>query len=128
MTEQNQVYRCNICGNIVDVLHPGVGKLVCCGQEMQLLEEKTTDSGSEKHVPVVEKTDNGVKVKVGSIPHPMEENHFIEWIEITADGRVYRKMLKPGDKPEAEFEIDLDDINVIGSREYCSIHGLWKAV
>ena len=128
MTEQNQVYRCNICGNIVDILHAGVGKLVCCGQEMQLLEEKSTDSGSEKHVPVVEKTDNGVKVKVGSIPHPMEENHFIEWIEITADGRVYRKMLKPGDKSEAEFEIDLDDINVIGSREYCSIHGLWKAV
>lgn len=128
MTEQNQVYRCNICGNIVDVLHAGVGKLVCCGQEMQLLEERSTDSGSEKHVPIVEKTDNGVKVKVGSIPHPMEENHFIEWIEITADGRIYRKMLKPGDKAEAEFEIGLDDINVIGAREYCSIHGLWKAV
>lgn len=128
MTEQNQVYRCNICGNIVDVLHAGVGKLVCCGQEMQLLEEKSTDSGSEKHVPVVEKTDNGVKVKVGSIPHPMEENHFIEWIEISTDGRVYKKMLKPGDKPEAEFEIDFDDINIISAREYCSIHGLWKAV
>ncbi|MEL7669307.1 desulfoferrodoxin [Methanobacterium sp.] len=128
MTEQNQVYRCNICGNIVNVLHTGVGKLVCCGQEMQLLEEKTTDSGSEKHVPVVEKTDNGIKVKIGSIPHPMEENHFIEWIEIAADGRVYRKMLKPGDKPETEFEMDLEDINVINAREYCSIHGLWKSV
>ena len=128
MTESKQIYRCNICGNIVDVLHAGVGKLVCCGQEMHLLEEKTTDSGSEKHVPVVEKTDNGVKVKIGSIPHPMEENHFIEWIEIAVDGRVYRKMLKPGDKPEAEFEIDLADINVINAREYCSIHGLWKSV
>jgi superoxide reductase len=128
MTEQNQVYRCNICGNIVDVLHAGAGKLVCCGQEMQLLEEKINDSGSEKHVPVVEKTDNGIKVKIGSIPHPMEENHFIEWIEIATDGRVYRKMLKPGDKPEAEFEIDLKSINVINAREYCSIHGLWKSV
>ena len=128
MTERNQVYRCNICGNIVDVLHCGVGKLVCCGQEMQLLEEKITDSGSEKHVPVVEKTDSGVKVKIGSIPHPMEENHFIEWIEIATDGRIYRKMLKPGDKPEAEFEINLESINVINAREYCSIHGLWKSV
>ena len=128
MTEQNQVYRCNICGNIVDILHAGAGKLVCCGQEMQLLEEKINDSGSEKHVPVVEKTDNGIKVKIGSIPHPMEENHFIEWIEIATDGRVYRKMLKPGDKPEAEFEIDLKSINVINAREYCSIHGLWKSV
>ena len=128
MTEQNQVYRCNICGNIVDILHSGAGKLVCCGQEMQLLEEKINDSGSEKHVPVVEKTNNGVKVKIGSIPHPMEENHFIEWIEIATDGRIYRKMLKPGDKPEAEFEIDLKSINVINAREYCSIHGLWKSV
>lgn len=124
MTEKKQIYKCNICGNIVEVLHAGVGQLVCCGQPMELLEEKTADAGLEKHVPVIEKTEKGVRVKVGSIPHPMEQNHYIEWIEIIADGRVYRKFLKPGDKPEAEFEITAEKTE---AREYCSIHGLWKS-
>lgn len=123
MTELNQIYKCNICGNIVEVLHTGVGQLVCCGQPMELLKEKTEDVGQEKHVPVIEKTETGIKVKVGSIPHPMEEKHFIEWIEIMTDGKVYRKFLKPGVTPEAEFKINADNIQ---AREYCNIHGLWK--
>ncbi len=128
MTEEKQVYRCNICGNMVEVIHLGTGRLVCCNNQMQLLEEKTSGVGPEKHVPVIEKTDNGVIVKIGSIPHPMEENHCIEWIEIVTDGTVYRKILKPGDKAGAEFDIKLGDIDEITAREYCSIHGLWKSV
>lgn len=124
MTEQLQIYKCNICGNIVEVLHTGVGQLVCCGQPMELMKEKTKDIGSEKHVPVIEKTAKGVKVRVGSVPHPMEEKHYIEWIEIMADGRAYRKFLKPGDKPEAEFEVA--DKKIV-ARELCNIHGLWKS-
>ncbi|MGB9980577.1 desulfoferrodoxin [Methanobacterium sp.] len=127
MTEQKQVYRCNICGNMVEVVHIGTGRLVCCGQQMQQLEEKSGGTGPEKHIPVVEKTDKGVKVKIGSISHPMEENHCIEWIEITADSRVYRKTLKPGEKPEAEFNIELENIDEVSAREYCSIHGLWES-
>ena len=124
MTEQRQIYRCNSCGNIVEVLHTGEGQLVCCGQPMELLKEKTEDAGREKHVPVIEKTETGLKVIVGSVPHPMEGKHHIEWIEVIADGRVYRKFLKPGDKPEAEFELKAGEI---GAREYCTIHGLWKS-
>lgn len=124
MTELRQIYKCNICGNIVEVLHAGVGQLVCCGQPMELLKEKTEDVGQEKHVPVVEKTGTGVKVKVGSVPHPMEEKHYIEWIEIIADGGVHRKFLNPGDKPEADFGINAGEI---WAREYCNVHGLWKS-
>jgi len=124
MTEQGQIYKCNVCGNIVEVLHAGAGQLVCCGQPMQLLEENTVDAAEEKHVPVIEKMENGVKVKVGEVPHPMEEDHHIEWIEIIADGRSYRKFLKPGDVPEAEFEISAGEIT---AREYCNLHGLWKS-
>ena len=124
MTELRQVYKCNICGNIVEVLHTGVGQLVCCGQPMELLKEKTGDVGLEKHVPVIEKMDGGVKVKVSSVPHPMEENHYIEWIEIIADGRACREFLNPGDEPEAEFKIEADKIE---AREYCSVHRLWKS-
>ncbi len=124
MTNLNEVYRCNVCGNIVQVLHTGVGQLVCCGQPMELLKEKIEEEGNEKHVPVIEKTENGVKVKVGSVPHPMEDAHYIEWIEIIADGRSYRKFLKPGDEPEAEFEIKADTIT---AREYCNVHGMWKS-
>ena len=124
MTEVKQIFKCNICGNIVEVLHAGVGQLVCCGQPMELLTEKTEDVGSEKHVPVIEKTEKGTRVKVGSVPHPMEQKHYIEWIEIIVDGRVYRKFLKPTDRPEAEFEISGDKIE---AREYCSIHGLWRS-
>ncbi len=118
MTERKQIYRCNVCGNIVEVLHASYGELVCCGQPMEQLVENTVDAALEKHVPVIEKTETGVKVKVGSVPHPMEEEHYIEWVEIIADGRVYRKFLKPGDEPEAVFEI---------KAEYCNLHGLWKS-
>ncbi|MCD6341899.1 MAG: desulfoferrodoxin [Thaumarchaeota archaeon] len=123
MTERLQVYKCNICGNIITVMHPGVGTLVCCNQPMQLLEAKTEDVGKEKHVPVIEKTEKGVKVKIGSTPHPMEKNHYIEWIELVVDNRVYVKFLKPGDVPEAEFEVKAEKL---AAREYCSVHGLWK--
>ncbi len=124
MTKLRQIYKCNICGNIVEVLHAGVGQLVCCGQPMELLTERTTDVGLEKHVPMIEKIGNKIKVKVGSVPHPMEQKHYIEWIEIIADGKTCRKFLKPGDKPEAEFEIAAAKIE---AREYCNIHGLWKS-
>jgi len=123
MTELNQIYKCNICGNIIEVIHTGVGQLVCCGQPMELLTEKTEDVGLEKHVPIIEKVGDKVKVKVGSVPHPMEQKHYIEWIEIIIDGKTYRKFLKPEDKPEAEFEITAEKIE---AREYCNIHGLWK--
>lgn len=123
MTELRQIYKCSICGNIVEVVHSGVGQLVCCGQPMGLLTEKNEDVGLEKHVPVIEKLGNKVKVKVGSVPHPMEQKHYIEWIEIIADDKNYRRFLRPGDKPEAEFEIAAEKIE---AREYCNIHGLWK--
>ncbi len=124
MTEQNQIYKCNICGNIVEVLHTGVGELVCCGEPMELFKEKTEDAGQEKHMPVIEKTKTGIKVKVGSIPHPMEENHFIEWIQIKDDIGLCRQFLEPGSVPEAEFEVAAGNIE---AREYCNIHGLWKS-
>jgi len=124
ITKQKQIYKCDICGNIVEVLHTGVGELVCCGEPMKLLKEKTEDIGQEKHVPVIEKIDKGVKIKIGSILHPMEESHYIEWIEVIANKKIYRKFLKPGDKPEAEFYIDADKVS---AREYCNLHGLWKS-
>lgn len=127
MTEEKQVYRCNICGNIVEVLHLGVGKLVCCDNEMQLLKEKSEGVGPEKHVPIIEQTENGIKVKIGEIIHPMEENHCIEWVEIVTDKGIYRKVFKPGDNPEAEFNVGIEDVNEVSAREYCSIHGLWKS-
>ena len=124
MTQLKQIYKCSICGNIVEVLHTGQGQLVCCGQPMELVSEKTEDSGFEKHMPVIEKTKEGILVKVGSVPHPMEESHYIEWIEIIVDGKYCRKFLKPGDKPEALFEVIAKEVI---AREYCNIHGLWKS-
>jgi len=123
MTEKLQIYKCEICGNIVEVLHEGEGELVCCGQPMKLYKENTTDAALEKHVPVIEKTENGFRIKIGSVAHPMIEEHHIEWIEAIVDGSAYRQFLKPGDAPEAEFCIKAD--NII-AREYCNIHGLWK--
>jgi superoxide reductase len=123
MTQQNQVYKCNICGNIVEVLHDGAGELVCCGESMKLQEEKgVAQEGEEKHVPVIEKTEKGYLVKIGLVPHPMEENHHIEWIELVAEGKRYKKFLRPGDAPEAEFEIQAENVS---AREYCNVHGLW---
>lgn len=124
MAERMQVYKCEVCGNIVEVLHGAKGQLVCCDQPMQLVTENTVDASKEKHVPVVEKVDGGFTVKVGSVAHPMEEKHYIEWIEIIADGKICRKWLNPGEAPEATFIIDAKDVTV---REYCNVHGMWKA-
>ena len=124
MTELKQIYKCTICGNIVEVLHTGVGQLVCCGQPMDLLIEKNSDVGLEKHVPIIEKIDGKIKIKVGSVPHPMEQNHYIEFIEIISDSKTCNKRLNPGDIPEAEFEVTSEKIE---AREYCTVHGLWKS-
>lgn len=125
MTEKLQVYKCGICGNIVEVLHEGKGELVCCNRPMKLLVENTVDASREKHVPIIERTASGVRVKVGSASHPMEEKHYIEWIEVIAGGKVCRRMLKPGEAPEAEFAVDAGA--EVTAREYCNLHGLWKA-
>jgi superoxide reductase len=124
MAEKLEVYKCNVCGNIVEVLHGGQGELVCCGQPMVKFVENTVDAAKEKHVPVIEKVEGGVKVKVGEVAHPMEEKHWIEWVEIIADGKTYRQFLNPGETPEATFNVDADQIT---AREYCNLHGLWKA-
>ena len=124
MAKRLEVYKCDVCRNIVEVLHEGVGQLVCCGQPMTLVTENTVDAAKEKHVPVIEKIDGGYRVKVGSVTHPMEEKHYIEWIELIADGKSYREFLKPGVAPEAVFKIEA---NQVTAREYCNLHGLWKA-
>ncbi|MFC1724513.1 desulfoferrodoxin [candidate division KSB1 bacterium] len=123
MTERLQAYKCGICGNIVMVMHASGGTLVCCGQNMNLLDEQTADQTTEKHVPVIEKDGNNVVVKVGSVPHPMQDQHFIEWIEAHTDDKTYIKFLKPGEDAQADFEISED---VKAAREFCNIHGLWK--
>ena len=125
MTKVKQIYKCEVCGNIVEVLHDGVGELVCCGQPMKLMDEQTKDASTEKHVPYIEKTSDGILVKVGqNQEHPMMDEHYIEWIELIADGESYRKYLKPGDKPQALFCVTA---NSVSAREYCNIHGLWKS-
>jgi len=123
MAKKAEIYKCMVCGNIVQVLHGGDGELVCCGQPMKKLVARTQDEGKEKHVPVIEEIDGRIKVKVGSVPHPMEEKHHIEWIEVMADGRSYRHFLNPGEPPEATFAIKADEVT---AREHCNIHGLWK--
>jgi superoxide reductase len=120
----NQIYKCNVCGNIIEVVNIGGGELVCCGQPIELMNEKTKDEGMEKHVPVIEQDDCKIKVKIGSISHPMEEKHYIQWIEVIVDGKSYKQFLKPGDNPEAEFCVSGENIIV---KEYCNLHGLWKA-
>ena len=122
MTKKLEVYKCEICGNVVEVLHEGAGDLVCCGQEMKRMEEQTADQTTEKHVPLIEKEPFGIKVIVGSTLHPMEEKHYIEWIETISSKGVSRKFLKPGDKPESSFK-DIEGLEK--TREYCNIHGLW---
>ena len=124
MAKQLEVYKCDLCGNIAEVLHGGAGELVCCGQPMSRLVENAVDAAKEKHVPAIEKTEDGVKVKVGDVAHPMEEKHYIEWIEVIVGGKVYRQFLKPGKAPEATFDIEADQVT---AREYCNLHGLWKA-
>ena len=124
MTKKNEVYKCSLCGNIVEILHAGAGELVCCSQTMVLMSENTVDAAKEKHVPVITKVAEGYKVSVGAVAHPMEEKHWIEFIELIADGKVYRQYLNPGDAPEATFCIKA---NKVSAREYCNLHGLWKA-
>jgi len=124
MAERLQVYKCDLCGNIVEVLDGGDGELVCCGEPMKLYAENTVDAAREKHVPVIEKVAGGFKVKVGSVAHPMTDKHWIEWIEAIADGKAYRQFLAPGDAPEATFPIEAETIT---AREWCNLHGLWKA-
>ena len=121
----NEVYKCSVCGNIVEVVFVGGGVLVCCGKEMILQEENSVDASLEKHVPVVEIDGNIASVKIGSVPHPMEDAHYIEWIEVLADGISYKKFLKPGDAPEAQFDLP-DGTADITARAYCNLHGLWK--
>jgi superoxide reductase len=123
-TQKLEVYKCEICGNMVEVVHAAAGRLVCCGKPMTLMAENTTDAATEKHVPVVEKVDGGIKAMVGSVAHPMADDHFIEWIEVISDGKAYRHFLDPGQTPEALFPIEGDQVT---AREYCNLHGLWKA-
>ncbi|TYB30720.1 MAG: desulfoferrodoxin [Candidatus Mcinerneyibacterium aminivorans] len=124
MARKYEVYKCEICGNIVEILHGGKGQLVCCGEPMKLMKEQTDDSSTEKHVPFIEKKDGKTIVKVGeNTSHPMEEKHYIEWIELQVDGKVYKKHLQPGEEPKAVFEITGDNLK---AREYCNVHGLWK--
>ena len=126
MTNKHEIYKCEICGNIIEVLHQGQGTLVCCGKPMILLSEKTIEQGTEKHKPIIQKNTQGVEIKVGSIPHPMEDNHYIEFIQLIKEDKVIvEKRLYPGDKPEAEFCID--DIEGITARELCNVHGLWTS-
>lgn len=125
MTKLRQIYRCNVCGNVVEILNEGAPDLHCCGEPMAELVAKTEDTGSEKHVPVVEETQGGVLIKVGSIAHPMEEKHYIKFIEVMTADKVARAELKPGGKPEAVFNVKKQDI--IGIREFCNVHMLWKA-
>ena len=122
--ERLQIYKCSVCTNEVEVIQSGAGQLVCCGVPMDLLAENTTDAAREKHVPVIEKTEQGIRVQVGSVAHPMEPNHYIQWIEVIADGKTYRQYLNPGDAPEAVFPIEADQVV---AREICNLHGLWKA-
>lgn len=123
MTELRQIYKCEICGNMVEIVHPGAGTLVCCGKPMTLKKENTTDGAKEKHVPYVEKVEGGVLVKIGEVEHPMIEEHYIQWIEVLTEKETYRKFLKAGEKPEAFFKVDGE---IIAVREYCNLHGLWK--
>ncbi len=124
MSKLLEIYKCLECGNIIEVVHEGPGALVCCGQNMTLFKENTVDAAKEKHVPVIEKIDGGYEVRIGAVAHPMEVKHYIEWIELLADGKAYTQYLQPGDEPKAVFKIDAE---AVSARAYCNLHGLWKA-
>ena len=124
MTARLEIYKCETCGNIIEILHEGATDIKCCGSAMTLYKENTVDAAKEKHVPVVEKTGGSMKVRVGEVAHPMEEKHYIEWIEVIADGKAYRQFLNLGGVPEAEFPIEASQVTV---RAYCNLHGLWQA-
>ena len=123
-TQRLEVYQCALCGNMVEVTHASGGTLSCCNQPMNLLAENSTDAAQEKHVPFIEKVDGGYKVSVGSVLHPMEEDHYIEWIELIADGKSYVQYLNPGESPIAVFNVEASQVT---AREYCTMHGFWKA-
>ena len=123
-TKRNQVYKCGVCGNMVEVVHASGGTLSCCNQAMTLQEEQTADQTLEKHVPVVTKVDGGVTVRVGSTDHPMLEAHWIEWVQVIDGDVSYRKFLSAGDEPEAFFPGEFGDVT---AREFCNLHGLWSA-
>ena len=125
MSELYEVYKCKVCGSSVEVVDSKDAELVCHGQPMRELAENTVDASKEKHVPVVESTANGILVKIGSVPHPMEEKHYIEWIEVFTDDKIYKAQLKPGMAPQAEFPVKAGDVRTV--RELCNIHELWKA-
>lgn len=127
MAEKGTVYRCQVCDNLIEVLQEGEGELVCCQVPMTLLVERKEDTGQEKHVPVLEKTEEGLLVKVGEVAHPMEEGHCIDWIEVKADDKIHRQILTPGDQPQARFDLDPEQVSQISVRSYCSIHGLWRS-
>lgn len=124
MAKRHQIYKCGICGNCIDIVNGGDGELVCCGEPMKLLTEKTADQGKEKHVPVMEMIKEGLSVSVGKDPHPMEETHFIEWIEIVDQDISCRHYLKPGTSPQTVFKTTHPQVL---AREYCSVHGLWTS-
>ena len=124
MPKRYEVYKCSVCGNIVEVAHSGAGALVCCGKNMDLMSENKVDAATEKHVPVIVKGDGTITVKVGDVAHPMEAAHYIEWIELLADDKIYRKYLKPGETPEATFNVSAQKVT---AREYCNLHGHWSA-
>ena len=123
MRKRFEIYKCEVCGNIVEVVGEGNGTMVCCSQPMKHQQEGVVDAAAEKHVPVIEKKDDGYFVKVGDVEHPMLDNHYIEWIELLADGKSYTQYFKPGEKPEAFFKIEASSVT---AREYCNLHGLWK--
>lgn len=123
-TTRMQVFKCEVCGNMVESLHGGPGTLTCCNQSMKHFAENTVDAAKEKHVPVVTRVDGGYQVLVGSVSHPMEDKHYIEWVELIAGDEIYRHYFKPGDKPEAFFSVTATDVV---AREYCNLHGLWRA-
>ena len=122
MTKRTELYKCEICGNIIEIKHTGAPSLVCCGEKMNLLKENTTDAATEKHVPVIEKIEGGYKIVVGDVEHPMTEKHYIEWIELITDDEVFTKYLYPGEKPEAFFASNSDKVR---ARAYCNLHGNW---
>ena len=124
MAAQLDIFKCDKCGNVVELLHAGGGALYCCNAPMVHLAENTVDAAQEKHVPVIEKTDSGYLVKVGSVDHPMTEDHLIMWIELVADGVVHRKFLSPGDAPQAAFDVKADNVT---AREHCNLHGVWRS-
>lgn len=124
MSKLLEIYKCNVCGNIVEAIHAGGGTLVCCGEKMALLSENTVDAAKEKHVPVIERTGDGYKVTIGSVAHPMDEKHYIEWIELIADGKAYRQFLEPGSHAEAFFAVSAESVT---ARELCNLHGVWSA-